>query len=86
MLMNKRSRIFILTAILLWGQGISFAAASKHGLTATEKARLGREPKINKRIKIYEAASKRSQLIVNGIIKGGEFKDFSSQLLSWKNL
>jgi hypothetical protein len=55
-------------------------------LNAKEKQNLAREDNVEKRIKIYESASKRIQKTLRGYVSDGDFSEVPETLKLWNSL
>ena len=75
-----------LISSLLFQAGLLSAVPGPDGLLDSERARVEREPKLDRRIKIYEAASLRYQGSVSSNVQNQEFQSVPAQLKSWTNL
>lgn len=64
----------------------SLASIGPGVFTATERARLERELKVDNRIKIYEAASKRYLRSVQDQIQKEQFKNLEPEIGSWLSM
>ncbi len=75
-----------LTCGLLLQAGLLSSTPGPDGLLDSERARLERETKLDKRIKIYEAASIRYQNALAASVQNQELQIIPAQLKSWTNL
>ena len=78
----------ILVALGLVGQASSAppAPGALESLTATEKGQLEREPNVDNRIRVYEAANLRFQKQVEGEFQNDEFDRIPPQLGAWTEM
>ncbi len=65
------------------GQAANSSPASEDGLTAAEKEQLGREKKIDGRIKIYSGASTRQFKTLEAEVLKEDFQPVPASLKSW---
>jgi len=66
--------------------GAPSAIPGPDGLLESERIRLERETKLDRRIKVFEAASVRYERTLTGSIQGQNLQGVPSQLKSWTNL
>ncbi len=75
---------------IIWGlllqAGLLSTIPGPDGLLDAERSRLEKETKLDRRIKIYEAASIRYQNSITTSVQNQEFQSVPSQLKSWGNL
>ncbi len=71
---------------LLIQAGVLSTTPGPDGLLDSERARLERETKLDRRIKVFEAASMRYQGALTVSIQKQELQGVSAQLKSWTNL
>ena len=77
--------ILILAAVNQEMPSSSKARASEP-LTAAEKSQLEREPNVEDRIRVYEAASSRIHRLIRNLIQRQEFENVGAEMSSWLDL
>jgi len=61
-------------------------ARASEPLTPAEKSQLEREPNVEDRIRVYEAASQRIHLSIRNLIERQEFENVGAEMSSWLDL